>query len=209
MWKIGNFNLENVSRPRPPIFNSQGQIFTASPASRNWGYRSRIILHIYEHVPANNVYSVVKFYANPRLQKHNFFFQWGPIRTACPKSGSYAHPFGSKFDGKADKVETIMWTIGNFHLEIVSRPWPSIFNSHGLIYPESPASRNWGNRSRIILQIYEHVPANNVYTVVKFYANPRQQKRNCFLTMGSDPDRLPQIRLLRSSVWYEIWRASR
>jgi hypothetical protein len=66
-----------------------------------------------------------------------------------------------------------MWTIGNFHLEIVSRPRPSIFNSQGLIFMASPAIRNWGYRSQIILQIYEHVPAINVYTVEKFYANPR------------------------------------
>jgi hypothetical protein len=47
-------------------------------------------------------------------------------------------------------------------------------------------------------------PGNNVYTVVKFYASTRLQKRNCLLTVGSNPDRLQQIRLLRSSVWHEI-----
>jgi hypothetical protein len=35
------------------------------------------------------------------------------------------------------------------------------------------------------------VPANNIYTVAKFYANPRLQKRNCFFGSASDTDRLP------------------
>ena len=97
-----------------------------------------------------------------------------------------------------------MWTIGNSDLEIVSLPRPPIFTSQNQIFTTSPGSRKWGYRSRIDLKIDGHVPANNVYTVVKFYANPRLQKRNCFLTVGSDPDRLPQIWPLRSSVWHEI-----
>jgi len=97
-----------------------------------------------------------------------------------------------------------MWTIGNFHLEIVSRSRPPIFTPQNRIFTTSPGRRNWGYRSQIALKIYEHVPANNVYTVVKFYANPRLQKRYYFLTLGTDPDRLPQIRPLRSSVWHKI-----
>jgi hypothetical protein len=97
-----------------------------------------------------------------------------------------------------------MWTIGNSHLGIVSQPRPPIFTSQNQIFTTSPGSRMWGYRSRIALKIDGHVPANNVYTGVKFYANPRLQKRNCFLTVGSDPDRLPQICALRSSVWHEI-----
>jgi hypothetical protein len=97
-----------------------------------------------------------------------------------------------------------MWTIGNFNLEIVSLPRPPIFTSQNQIFTTSLGLRNWGYRSRIALKIYEHVPANNIYTVVKFYDNPRLQKRNCVLTVGSDPDRLPQIRPVRSSVWHEI-----
>jgi hypothetical protein len=137
------------------------------------GYKSRIALKIYEHVPANNVYTVIKFYANPRLQKRICFLTVGLIRTVCPKSDPYAHPFRTKFDGQADKMKVIMWTIGNFHLEIISRLRPIIFTSENRIFSTSPGRRNLGYRSRIALKIYEHVPANNVYTVVKFYANPR------------------------------------
>jgi len=90
-----------------------------------------------------------------------------------------------------------MWTIGNFHLEIVSQPRPPIFTSQNQIFTTSQGSRKWGYWSRIALKIYEHVPANNAYTVVKFYANPRMQKRNSFLTVGSDPGRFPQIKSLR------------
>jgi hypothetical protein len=85
MWTIGNFHLEIVTRPRPPIFTSPNRIFTTSSGRRNWGYWSRIALKIFEHVPANNVYTVVKFNANPRLQKRICFFTVGPIRTVCPK----------------------------------------------------------------------------------------------------------------------------
>jgi hypothetical protein len=126
------------------------------------------------------------------------------MRTVCPKSGPYDHPFGTKFDGQADKMEAIMWTIGNFNLEIVSQPRPPIFTPQNRILTTSRGLRNWGYRSRIALKIYEHVPANNVYTVVKFYANPRLQKRYYFLTVEPDTDRLPQIRPLRSSVWHEM-----
>jgi hypothetical protein len=79
-----------------------------------------------------------------------------------------------------------MWTIGNFHLEIVSRPRPPIFTSQKQIFSTCPGRRICGKLSRIALKIYEHVPANNFYTVVKFYANPRLQKRNCLLTVVSD-----------------------
>jgi len=97
-----------------------------------------------------------------------------------------------------------MWTIGNFHLEIVSRPDP-LFSLHKTKFLRQVRdAENGATGSRIALKIYVHVPANIAYTVVKFYANPRLQKRNCFLTVGSDPDRFPLIKPLRSSVWHEI-----
>jgi hypothetical protein len=97
-----------------------------------------------------------------------------------------------------------MWTIPNLHLEIVSRPRPPILTSQNRIFTTSPGRRNWVYRSRIALKIDEHVHANTFYSVVKVYANPRLEKRNYFLTVGPDPDRLPQIKPLRSSVWHEI-----
>jgi hypothetical protein len=57
------------------------------------------------------------FYSEGPLGPSIFFLQ-----TVCPKSGFYAHPFGTKFDGHADTVEAIMWTLGTCHLEFVSRP---------------------------------------------------------------------------------------
>ena len=65
------------------------------------------------------------------------------------------------------------------------------FHSTKLNFCDKFGTTNLGYRSRIALKIYEHVPANNVYTVVKFYANPRLQKRNCFFGSASDLDRLP------------------
>jgi hypothetical protein len=76
MWTIGNFHLEIVSRPRPPIFTSENRIFTTSPGRRNWGYRSRIALKIYEHVPANNVYTG-KILRQSETTKTQLFFDSG------------------------------------------------------------------------------------------------------------------------------------
>jgi hypothetical protein len=97
-----------------------------------------------------------------------------------------------------------MWTIGNFHLEIVSRPRPPYFHiTNPNFYDKSGDSES----GAMVTDRFENLrvrPGNNVYTVVKFYANTRLQKCNCLLTVGSNSDRLQKIRLLRSSVWHEI-----
>jgi hypothetical protein len=67
------------------MLTSKGQIFTASPVRRIWGKRSRIALKIYEHVPANNVYTVVKFVDIYFFAELNEGF----YKILCRRTGNY------------------------------------------------------------------------------------------------------------------------
>jgi hypothetical protein len=151
MWTIGTFNLEIVSRPpipyvhftRPNLYGKSGTpnlLQTVTDCFEN------LLAH-----PRQQCLHRGKILRQSETAKTELFFY------SRARSQLYARSFGTKFDGHADTVEAIMWTIETFHFEIVSRPpTPYVHFTRPNFYSKSGTPNLWQTVTDRFENLREH-----------------------------------------------------